>query len=271
MHSGYGLRVPHYQELLVRGTRASFVEAVTENFIGRGGRPQRLLERMRRDANVALHGVSLSIGSADPIDWSYVAAVDELARQCDAVLVSDHLCFTSIEGRHAHDLWPLPYTEEALALVVERARAVAERLARPFLLENISSYVEYEASAMSEWEFLAEVANRADVGILLDVNNVVVTAKNHGFSAQAYVDSLPRESVRQMHLAGHTDHGTHAIDDHASAVSQEVWELYERALRRFGPVPTIVEWDDAIPPLEALEAEAAKASSLQRMISHVAG
>ncbi|HET9960415.1 MAG TPA: DUF692 domain-containing protein [Polyangiaceae bacterium] len=271
MNAGFGLRVPHYEELIVRGTRASFVEAVSENFLGRGGRPRHLLERIRRDARLALHGVSLSIGSVDPLNCDYVAELASLARECEATLVSDHLCFASIGGHYAHDLWPLPYTDEALEWVVDRARAVAARLPCPFLLENVSSYVEYEASTLSEWEFLGEVCERADIGILLDLNNVVVSAKNHGFSAEKYVDALPRGRVLQIHLAGHTDWGTHAIDDHASAVSDEVWSLYRRALQRFGPVPTIVEWDDAIPPLATLEAEASKAATLQKQQAHVSG
>lgn len=253
---GYGVRVPHYAELCARGTRAPFLEAIAENFVGRGGRPRRVLERVRRDARLALHCVSLSIGSVDPIEWEHVDAVRELADSMDAAWISDHLCFGGFGGHYAHDLWPLPYTEEALEHVCERASAVQERLGRRLLLENVSSYVEYRASEMPEWEFLAEVSRRAGVGILLDVNNVVVSAKNHGFSPNRYVESLASGSVRQMHLAGHTDHGTHAIDDHASPVSSEVWSLFRHALSCFGPVPSSVERDDAIPSLEELESEA---------------
>lgn len=270
MDFGFGLRVPHYRELSERATRASFVEAIAENFVGRGGRPRQVLERVRRDARVALHSVSLSIGGVDALNLPHIAALARLGESVDAAWISDHLCFSSVGGHYAHDLWPLPYTEEALAHVSERASRVRERLGRPFLLENVSSYVEYEASSLREWEFLTEVAQRADVGILLDVNNVIVSAKNHGFSAEAFIDALPVDRVTQIHLAGHTDYGSHAIDDHGSAVPAEVWALYRRAVSRFGPVPSIVEWDENIPTLEALEAEALEAHRIADEVLHVA-
>lgn len=267
---GFGLRAPHYGELLDRPVRASFLEAVAENFVGRGGRPRRVLEHLAANARLCLHGVSLSVGGVDELNWQHVDALRELGASVQAAWVSDHLCFATVGGHYAHDLWPLPYTEEALEHVVARARLVRERLGRPFLLENVSSYVEYEASSMPEWEFLAEVARRADVGILLDVNNVIVSAKNHGFSPQAYVDALPPERVMQIHLAGHSDYGTHAIDDHGSAVPAEVWSLYRRALLRFGPVPSIVEWDDNVPLLAELEAEAGKIQLVAQEVLRVA-
>jgi uncharacterized protein (UPF0276 family) len=270
MDFGFGLRVPHYRALLERSPRASFVEAVAENFVDRGGRPRQVLERVRRDARVALHSVSLSIGGVDALNLQHVDALARLGKSADVAWISDHLCFSSVGGHYAHDLWPLPYTEEALSHVAERATIVRERLGRPFLLENVSSYVEYEESSLTEWEFLAEVAERAEVGILLDVNNVIVSAKNHGFSAEAFVDALPAKRVMQIHLAGHTDYGSHAIDDHGSAVPAEVWTLYRRALSRFGPVPTIVEWDENIPTLEVLEAEALKAHHIADEVVRVA-
>jgi uncharacterized protein (UPF0276 family) len=259
---GYGLRVPHYRELRERGTRAPFVEALAENFLGRGGLPLRVLERVRRDARVALHGVSLSIGGTDAINWDHVHALSALARELEAPWISDHLCFGSVDGHYAHDLWPLPYTEEAVQHVADRARHVQDVLGRRLILENVSSYVEWRASTMPEWEFIVEVARRAGVGLLLDVNNVVVSAKNHGFSADRYLAGLPPGLVVQMHLAGHSDYGTHAIDDHASPVPDVVWSLYRQALVRFGSIPTIVEWDDAIPTLSALEGEAERAGAI---------
>lgn len=260
---GYGLRAGHYAELLERGARAEYVEAISENFMERGGRPAAVLERVRRDAQVVLHGVSLSIGGMDPIARAYVEGLARLARSIEAAWVSDHLCFGTFGGHYAHDLWPLPYTQEALEHVVTRVERVQALLGRQLLLENVSSYVEYRASAMPEWEFLAAVAERADCLILLDVNNVYVSARNHGFDAREYIDALPASRVAQLHLAGHSDHGSHAIDDHGSRVCGAVWELYRHTLRRLGPVPTIVEWDENLPSLEELEQEAAIARQIE--------
>jgi uncharacterized protein len=242
------------------------VEALTENFLDRGGRAHAVLCRVRRDADVVLHGVSLSIGSLDPLDDEYLKGVRELARSIEAAWVSDHLCFGSFGGHRAHDLWPLPYTEEALRHVVDRVKQAQDLIGERLLLENVSSYLEYRASTLSEWEFVREVVERADALLLLDVNNVQVNAKNHGFSPIAYLDSLPRERVRQLHLAGHTDHGTHAIDDHGSSVPDVVWELYRHAVRRFGTVATIVEWDENVPTLETLRAESEMARTIEREV-----
>jgi hypothetical protein len=244
---------------LTRGTPADLVEAVTENFLGRGGRAYHLLERLRRDTPIALHGVCLSVGGMDPLAENYLAGLAELAKRIAAVSVSDHLCFATFAGHYAHDLWPLPYTEEALSHVVERVRRVQDRLGRQILLENVASYVEYRASTLAEWQFLSEVVTRADAGILLDLNNVFVSAQNHGFSATEYLQGLPTERVRQLHLAGHSDGGGFLLDDHGSCVSEPVWQLYEQALARFGAVPTIIEWDERIPALSDLEAEAERA------------
>lgn len=259
---GFGLRAKHYPELLVRGTTADFAEATSENFLGRGGRARAVLERVRAEKPVALHGVSLSIGGTDPLNQDYVRDLAALARELEALTVSDHLCFGTFGGHYGHDLWPLPYTEEALAHVVERVRAVQDALGRRLLLENVSSYVEYRASTLSEWEFLSEVAERADCGILLDVNNVFVSAQNLGFSAQAYLDGIPSARVEQMHLAGHSDGGGFLLDDHGSTVSDAVWDLYRAALARFGKVPTIIEWDERVPTLAELETEAEKAREI---------
>jgi len=230
--------------------------------MGRGGRAFSVLERVRSEMPVALHGVSLSIGGVDPISETYLAELAELAARIDAFSVSDHLCFGTFGGHYAHDLWPLPYTEEAVAHVVERVRKVQDRLGRRLLLENVSSYVEYRASSLTEWEFLGEVVTRADAGILLDLNNVFVSARNHGFSAHAYLCALPVGRVQQIHLAGHTDTGSYLFDDHGSPVSAEVWRLYEQSVERFGAQPTIVEWDERLPELAVLEAEADHAREL---------
>jgi len=259
---GLGLRPSHYGELLQRGTGADFAEATSENFLGRGGRARAVLERVRRDKPVSLHGVSLSIGGMDPLNRRYLAELAELARELEAFAVSDHLCFGTFGGHYAHDLWPLPYTEEALAHVVARVCEVQEVLGRRILLENVSSYVEYRASALREWEFLSEVAERADCGILLDVNNVFVSATNLGFSAHEYLLGVPVARVQHLHLAGHSDCGGFLLDDHGSAVTPEVWALYERAVARFGKLPTVVEWDERVPSLTELEAEAEKARAI---------
>ncbi|HEX3851733.1 MAG TPA: DUF692 domain-containing protein, partial [Polyangiaceae bacterium] len=253
------LRVQHYETILQRGIRADFAEATSENFLGRGGRAFSVLERVRADVPIALHGVSLSIGGMDPLSTEYLTELGALATRISALSVSDHLCFGTFGGHYAHDLWPLPYTEEALTHVVERVQRVQDQLGRQLLLENVSSYVAYRASTLSEWEFLAEVAARADAGILLDVNNVYVSAENHGFSAQTYLRGLPRERVQQIHVAGHSNQGSYLLDDHGSQVPEPVWQLYEQAVVLFGPLPTIVEWDERLPELAELEAETERA------------
>jgi uncharacterized protein (UPF0276 family) len=250
------LRVQHYDSILQKGLRADLAEAVSENFLGRGGRAFSVLERVRSDMPVALHGVSLSIGGMAPLRETYLTELSELSTRIAAFSVSDHLCFGTFGGHYAHDLWPLPYTEEALSHVVERVQKVQDRLGRRLLLENVSSYVEYRESTLAEWEFLSEVVTRADAGILLDLNNVYVSAKNHGFSALSYVRALPRDRVQQIHLAGHSDAGGYLFDDHGSAVSAAVWRLYEESLELFGALPTIVEWDERLPEISVLEAEA---------------
>jgi uncharacterized protein len=263
---GYGLRVPHYAELLERGTRAGLVEVVSENFIGRGGRPRAVLERVRKDANIALHGVSLSLGGVDPLNERYLDGLRSMRRDIDACWISDHLSFGTVGGHYAHDLWPIPRTEEALGHVVERVQRVQDRLGERLLIENVSTYVELRENTLGEAEFLAAVAERSDCSILLDVNNVVVNAKNHGGVPLDFLRALPKERIRQLHLAGHSDHGTHALDDHGSAVSAEVMDLYREVVRRFGPIPTIVEWDDNVPSLVELEAEAERAARTEAQV-----
>lgn len=259
---GLGLRVQHYDAVLQQGLRADFAEAITENFMDRGGRPRRVLERVRAEMPVALHGVALSIGGIDPLQERYLGELAELAANISASSISDHLCFGTFGGHYAHDLWPLPYTEEALDHVVERVARVQDRLGRRLLLENVSSYVEYRASTLRESQFLAEVVTRADACILLDINNVFVSAANHGFSAAEYLSDLPVNRVEQIHLAGHRDGGGFLLDDHGSPVAEPVWRLYEVALRHFGAVPTIIEWDERVPVLAELEAEAERARTI---------
>lgn len=256
---GVGLRTVHFDRILGERPQVDWFEIISENFMIPGGRPLWVLDRVRENYPIVMHGVSLSIGSADPLSGHYL---DELRRLIDRVQpewISDHLCWTSIGGHNSHDLLPLPYTEEALDHIVERVKRVQDQLGRQILLENPSTYLEFSASTIPEPEFLREIAQRADCFILLDVNNVFVSAFNHRFSAEAYIDSVPVDRVRQFHLAGHSDRGTFLHDTHDHAVPDSVWALYRRAVRRFGEVPTLIEWDDNIPPFEELQAEARRA------------
>jgi len=259
---GIGLRPKHYPPVL-EGARADWFEVTSENYMVRGGRPLAVLERVRADTPVVLHGVSLSIGSTDPLDTRYLRELRTLSKRIEPAWVSDHLCWGSHGRRYAHDLLPLPYTDEALAHVVDRVRQVQDALGRRILLENVSSYLAFAHSTMPEWTFLGAVAAGADCGILLDVNNVFVSAANHGFRAADYLAGLPADRIGQIHLAGHSDHGTHLLDTHDAAVPEGVWSLYREALRRFGPIPTLVEWDDHIPPLEDVLAEAEHARAIE--------
>jgi uncharacterized protein len=261
---GLGLRTPHYEAMLNEPHAIDWLEIITENYLVPGGKPLHFLERLRRRFPLVMHGVSLSIGSTDPIDRDYLAQVRALAKRIEPHWISDHLCWTGIEGRNLHDLLPLPYTEEALASVVERVGQVQDALGRQILLENVSSYLTYRASDMSEWEFLREVAERADCAILLDINNIYVSSVNHGFDPLTYLRAMPGERVRQFHLAGHSDLGGHLIDTHDHPIVEPVWDLYCAAVAQFGAVPTMIERDDNIPALSELVAELQIARELGR-------
>jgi len=260
---GIGLRPKHYGRFLSESPAVDWVEAISENFLAPGGRPFAVLEKVRQDVPVVLHGVSLAIGSVDPLDERLLSGLRELVRRVEPAYVSDHLCWGRHGGRYAHDLLPLPYTEEALGHVVSRVRQVQDFIGRQVLLENVSSYVEFKASTMPEWEFLARVAEDADCGILLDVNNVYVSARNHGLDPDAYLAGIPVDRVGQFHLAGHHDHGRYVLDTHDAPVVDAVWELYRSALRRFGRVPALLEWDDHVPELERVVEESAHASRVE--------
>jgi uncharacterized protein (UPF0276 family) len=255
---GIGLRTGHFGTLLERGTRADWLEAISENFMIPGGRPLHVLERMRRDRPVVLHGVSLSIGGVDPLDERYLRTLRALADRFEPAWVSDHLCWTSRDAHHLHDLLPLPWTEELLLHLAPRIARVQDALGRRLVLENVSTYLAFEGE-MAEWEFLAELVRRTDCDLLLDVNNVYVSARNHGFDPRRYVDAMPADHVAQIHLAGHTDHGTHLLDTHDAHVADAVWDLYRHTIARLGPISTLVEWDGDVPPLEVVEDEAARA------------
>jgi len=263
--AGIGLRAAHYPRLIEHGLPSStgmgWAEAITENFLGRGGRPRAVLERVRADVPVILHGVAMSLGGLDPIPRGYLRQLRDLRDQIDAAWVSDHLCFGTHQGHYAHDLWPLPYTEECIKHVAGRIRQVQDVLGERIVIENISSYVEYAANQMPECAFVAAVLEEADCDLLLDVNNVYVSAFNHGFDALAYLATIPEKRVRQMHVAGHLDCGDYLLDDHGREVADPVWRLYRAACARFGDVPTILEWDGEVPSLERVLSEAQRCDS----------
>jgi uncharacterized protein (UPF0276 family) len=252
---GLGLRVDHYEAILADNPPVDWFEALTENYLVPGGKPLDYLMRIRERYPMVMHGVSLSIGSTQPLDRNYLSQLKALAARVEPQWVSDHLCWTGIAGRNMHDLLPLPYTEEALANVVERVRTVQDILGRRILLENVSSYVTYRDSQVTEWEFLSEIARRADCLILLDVNNIYVSSVNHEFDPLDYLNAIPVDRVQQIHLAGHENHGDYLIDTHDHPVPDPVWELYSAAVRRFGSVSTMIERDANIPPLEELCSE----------------
>ena len=260
---GLGLRVDHYEAILAERPHVDWFEVLTENYLVGGGKPLDYLMRVRERYPLALHGVSLSIGSTAPLNREYLAQVKALAERVEPVWVSDHLCWTGIAGMNTHDLLPLPYTEEALEHIAARVRTVQDILGRRILLENVSSYVTFRDSRLSEWEFLAQLAARADCLILLDVNNIYVSAVNHEFDPLTYLDAIPAERVQQIHLAGHENHGDYLVDTHDHPVPDPVWQLYAHAVRRFGEVSTMIERDDHIPPLAQLcaELEQARAAS----------
>jgi uncharacterized protein (UPF0276 family) len=259
---GIGLRTAHFAPFTDGRPAVDWVEAISENFMAAGGRPIALLEKVRSELPVVLHGVSLSIGALDPIPGRYLADLRRLVERIEPAMVSDHLCWGMHRGRYVHDLLPLPYTEESLAHVAARVAEVQERLGRRLLLENPASYVAFRHSTMAEWEFLSELSRRTGCGVLLDVNNVFVAARNVGFDPLAYLEGIRPEAVGYLHLAGHSDKGRYLLDSHDGAVPPPVWELYRRALRRLGAVPTLVEWDDRIPPLDVLIAERDRAAAI---------
>jgi uncharacterized protein (UPF0276 family) len=252
---GLGLRPAHYHAILDTQPAVDWFEILSENYLIPGGKPLHFLERIRAHYPVVMHGVSLSIGSTDPLDEDYLRDLKRLVERIEPAWISDHLCWTGVHGRNLHDLLPLPYTEATARHVAERVMRVQERLGRQILLENVSSYLSYRDSDMTEWDFITRVCALADCLLLLDVNNVYVSAVNHGFRAEDFIAGIPAERVRQIHLAGHHDHGGYIVDTHDAPVSDPVWALYADSLARMGPVSTMIERDDRIPPLAELVAE----------------
>ena len=260
---GLGLRTEHYRDFTRDRPAVDWVEVLSENYMVPGGKPLHMLDTIRRDYPMVMHGVSMSIGSSDALDLDYLRGLKALAQRIEPAWISDHLCWTGVDHHNLHDLLPMPYTEAALRHLVARVQQVQDLLGRRLLLENVSSYVSFAADEMREWEFIAQLAQRADCELLLDVNNVYVSSRNHGFDAHDFIDAMPRERVRQLHLAGHEDHGEYLIDTHDQPVCDGVWALYAHTVKRLGPVPTMIERDDHIPPLAELLAELDQARRVQ--------
>ena len=265
---GLGLRTTHYEAVLSDRPPVDWFEILSENYLVPGGKPLYYLDRVREHYPMVMHGVSLSIGSTDPLDWNYLKQLKDLAKRVEPEWISDHLCWTGVDGKNMHDLLPLPYTEESIDHVAARIGQVQDYLGCQILMENVSSYVTYKQSMMSEWGFLSAVAERADCLILFDINNVYVSALNHHFDPRNYIDAIPIERVQQFHLAGHNNYGDYIVDTHDQAIIDAVWDLYAYAVRRFGQVSTTIERDASIPRLEELLAEVDTSRRIAEAIHH---
>ncbi len=257
---GVGLRIPHYQHILTRKPAVDWFEIISENYMIDGGRPLQVLDQILDQYNVVQHGVSMYFGSASDPDREHLKRLKQLVKRTSTPWLSDHLCWGSVDGRYTHDLLPMPYTWEAVKVTAERIHHVQDFLEIPVVVENVSSYAEYHVSEMTEWEFLIEVVERADCGILLDVNNIYVSSQNHGFDPFTYVNAVPVERIAQIHIAGHSKFEKYILDTHDHPVLEPVWRLYARTIERAGPTATLLEWDDNIPTFEEIHAEALKAN-----------
>ncbi len=258
---GLGLRTVHFEHILTHQPNVDWFEIISENFMDSQGRPRHVLDQIAEQYPIVMHGVSLSIGSTDPLDFDYLKKLKSLAGDVNARWISDHVCWTGVAAKNTHDLLPLPLTEESLAHVIERIGIVQDVLERPFVFENPSSYAGFTGSTMTEWEFLARMADESNCGLLLDVNNVYVSSVNHGFDPETYIHGIPKDRVVQIHLAGHSDCDTHLIDTHDQPVIDKVWNLYKLAIEHTGSVSTLLEWDANIPPFPELHAEVLKAKT----------
>jgi uncharacterized protein (UPF0276 family) len=256
---GIGLRVPHYQHILSEKPTVDWFEIISENFMCDGGRPLKVLDQILEQYRVVQHGVSAYFGSAQPLNREHLRKLKRLVQRTQTPWLSDHLCWGSVDGRYTHDLLPMPYTMAAAKVTAAKIRQARDFLEVPIAVENVSSYAEFHVSEMTEWEFLTEVVERADCGILLDVNNIYVSSRNHGFNPFDYVDYVPAGRVAQFHIAGHSQFRKYVLDTHDHPVIDPVWKLYERALRRTGPTATLLEWDARIPAFEEVHNEALKA------------
>jgi len=257
---GIGLRIPHYQHILEKKPVVDWFEIISENYMIDGGNPLAVLDAILEQYRVVQHGVSMYFGSAEPLNPEHLRRLKTLVRRTQTPWLSDHLCWGSVDGSYSHDLLPIPYTWEAVEVTAAKIRRVRDFVEVPVVVENVSSYAEFHDSVMTEWEFLNEVVERADCGILLDVNNIYVSAMNHSFDPRDYLDSVSAERVAQIHIAGHSRYQKYILDTHDHPVIDPVWELYARAIRRIGPTATLLEWDDRIPSFEEVHAEALKAN-----------
>ncbi|BDC50813.1 UPF0276 protein [Bryobacterales bacterium F-183] len=257
---GVGLRLPHIGHILAERPVVSWFEIISENYMVDGGRPLQVLDQILEQYQVVQHGVSMYLGSAEKLNRDHLKRLKSLVRRTGTPWVTDHLCWGSVDGRYTHDLLPMPYTFEAAKWTAQKVRQAQDYLEVPVAVENVSSYAEFHVSEMTEWEFLNEVVERADCGVLLDVNNIYVSSQNHGFDAVEYLDAVPAERVMQIHLAGHSKFEKYILDTHDHPVVEPVWALYERAIERCGATPTLLEWDDQIPSFDELQHEAMKAA-----------
>jgi hypothetical protein len=248
---GLGLRPEHYQDFLAGSQPLDWLEILSDNYLVPGGKPLYFLDAIRQDYPVAMHGVALNIGSSDALDWEYLSAIKALAQRVQPHIISDHLCWTGVNQHRMHDLLPLPYTEETIRHVAKRIQDVQDFLGRELVVENLSSYLQAQAP-LKEWEFVRAVAQEAQCGLLVDVNNIFVSSRNHGFDAMDYLKALPADRIRQIHLAGHTYSGEFCVDTHDQPVCTDVWQLYGQAVKLWGHIPTMIERDDNIPPLQEL-------------------
>lgn len=268
---GLGLRVPHYSEIRSGRSKVHWFEALSENYMEDGGRPIHILSEIRKEKPIALHGVSLSIASVDPLNTDYLKRLKNLVERVEPSIVSDHCCWTGFAGQNLHDLMPVPFTREAVDHIADRVLKVQDVLGRRIFLENVSSYISYKHSEMSEWEFLKELVTKADCGLLLDVNNVYVSSINHSFDPMDYIRAIPKERVGQIHLAGHSEREeggeTFLIDTHDGPVCDAVWALFEKTVAHVGPVSTMVEWDAEIPSYDRLEEEVMKADAIRKKVA----
>lgn len=265
---GMGLRTDHYTQILETDPSIDWFEVISENYMVDGGKPLYYLDTIRERFPMVMHGVSLSVGSTDPLDTSYLRALKNLANRINPPWFSDHLCWTGVHGKNMHDLLPLPYTKASVLHVADRIKQVQDLMGIPMLLENVSSYVTFKASQMTEWDFYRNIVEQADCGILLDVNNIYVSGFNHNFDPLDYLDALPGERIAQIHLAGHQNRGDIIIDTHDHPVIDSVWSLYLEALQRFGPISTMIERDDNIPPLDELVKELDQARMIAANLHH---
>jgi uncharacterized protein (UPF0276 family) len=264
---GLGLRPEHYEPVIQQKPDVDWFEIITENYLIPGGKPLYFLDKIREDYPIVMHGVSLSIGSSDPLDWDYLKQVKSLAERIEPVWISDHLCWTGVKGLNMHDLLPIPYTDEAIKHIVARISEIQDFYGRRILIENVSSYLTFIQSEITEWEFISTIAKQADCNILLDVNNIYVSSINHDFNALDYIDAMPAKRIAQIHLAGHSNHGNYIIDTHDAPIIQQVWDLYAQTIAKLGRISTMIERDDNIPPLPELLIELNQARKIMEEAS----